>query len=249
MERDGQQGASVLPAELAAELEPAYQLLIARGFDSAAALALCTLPFDRAPADSPAERARRIERQCAWMAKRPPARNPLGLLRRAIQEDWAEPGRKPERVAERDNARLARVVRAPRSTQNHSGQRRPPEDGASEDTAAAAAAARNEEALQALRAMQQDDPAQWHAFHNYAGRRLRDGYPKIPARMSERLLPARRAELLADWQALDPQDRRPHYPAAPLPAEAPPTEESAAAEESAPTVAALIRASLEQNAP
>lgn len=32
-----------------------------------------------------------IERQVAWLSRRAPARNRLGMLRRALEEDWAEP--------------------------------------------------------------------------------------------------------------------------------------------------------------
>ncbi len=34
-----------------------------------------------------------IERQVAWLSQRSPARNPLGMLRRAIEEDWPAPRR------------------------------------------------------------------------------------------------------------------------------------------------------------
>jgi hypothetical protein len=59
---------------------PAFGLLIDAGFDTATARRLAKeYPFGR------------IARQCAWLPQRNPHRNKLGLLRRAIEEDWPEP--------------------------------------------------------------------------------------------------------------------------------------------------------------
>jgi hypothetical protein len=58
----------------------AVQALRSAGFDDRAARELA----DAHSADT-------ISRQLAWLAKRAPKRNPLGLLRRAIEEDWPEP--------------------------------------------------------------------------------------------------------------------------------------------------------------
>ncbi|HVO45258.1 MAG TPA: hypothetical protein VMT29_02880 [Steroidobacteraceae bacterium] len=58
----------------------AYRRLIEAGFDELAAKRLASLrPLEV------------IERQVGWMAKRHPARNPLGMLRKAIEEDWPAP--------------------------------------------------------------------------------------------------------------------------------------------------------------
>lgn len=59
--------------------------LQAVGFDKSAARALCR----RHSPDV-------IERQLAWLPRRRASRNRLGLLRRAIEEDWAEPKAEPK---------------------------------------------------------------------------------------------------------------------------------------------------------
>jgi hypothetical protein len=62
------------------EDEAAYQRLIEIGFDQATSLRLAS-----------SRSLERVERQIACMGKRNPTRNPLGMLRRAIEEDWPEP--------------------------------------------------------------------------------------------------------------------------------------------------------------
>jgi hypothetical protein len=59
---------------------PAFGLLIDAGFDTTTARHLAKeYPFGR------------IARQCAWLPQRNPHRNKVGLLRKAIEEDWPEP--------------------------------------------------------------------------------------------------------------------------------------------------------------
>ncbi len=59
---------------------PAFGLLIDAGFDTTTARRLAKeYPFGR------------IARQCAWLPQRNPHRNRVGLLRKAIEEDWPEP--------------------------------------------------------------------------------------------------------------------------------------------------------------
>jgi hypothetical protein len=62
------------------EDQGAYQRLLEVGFDQATAERL-----------SCAGSVEQIERQIAWMGKRYPTRNALGMLRRAIEDDWPEP--------------------------------------------------------------------------------------------------------------------------------------------------------------
>ena len=63
-----------------AEDHGAYRRLIEVGFDQVAAERLsCSRSLEH------------IERQIAWMGKRYPTRNALGMLRKAIEEDWPEP--------------------------------------------------------------------------------------------------------------------------------------------------------------
>jgi hypothetical protein len=62
------------------EDQAAYRRLLEAGFDQATAERLsCSRSVEQ------------IERQIAWMGKRYPTRNALGMLRRAIEEDWPEP--------------------------------------------------------------------------------------------------------------------------------------------------------------
>ncbi len=68
-----------------------YERLVAAGFDAPAAKALA--------AQYPAER---IRRQLELLPKRRPTKNPLGFLRKAIEEDWPPP---PESMAGTDQAR------------------------------------------------------------------------------------------------------------------------------------------------
>jgi hypothetical protein len=63
-----------------AEDKDAYRRLIEVGFDPITAERLaCVRSLDH------------IERQIAWIGKRYPTRNVLGMLRKAIEEDWSEP--------------------------------------------------------------------------------------------------------------------------------------------------------------
>jgi hypothetical protein len=71
---------------------PACRRLIEAGFDELAAKRLASLrPLEV------------IERQIAWMAKRQPTRNPLGMLRRAIEEDWPAPTNLAVEVGSQDS--------------------------------------------------------------------------------------------------------------------------------------------------
>ncbi len=71
-----QQGSETLPAAAAG----AFQKLKDAGFDDKTAVKLVT---DADP--------KRVEDQIHWLSQRAPARNPLGMLRRAIEEDWPAP--------------------------------------------------------------------------------------------------------------------------------------------------------------
>jgi hypothetical protein len=73
-----QQQAAAAPID--SEDEAAYRRLIEVGFDQATAERL-----------SSSRSLDHIERQIAWMGKRYPTRNALGMLRKAIEEDWPEP--------------------------------------------------------------------------------------------------------------------------------------------------------------
>lgn len=73
-----QQQAAAAPIDT--EDEAAHRRLIEIGFDQVSSLRLassCSLEH--------------IERQIAWMRRRNPTRNALGMLRKAIEEDWPEP--------------------------------------------------------------------------------------------------------------------------------------------------------------
>lgn len=74
-----QQPAAAAPREIE-EGQDGRRRLIEVGFDRATAARLA--------AENSLER---IERQIAWMGQRNPARNPLGLLRKAIEQDWPAP--------------------------------------------------------------------------------------------------------------------------------------------------------------
>ncbi|MDB5328776.1 MAG: hypothetical protein JWM57_4345, partial [Phycisphaerales bacterium] len=67
--------------------EEGFQKLRVAGFDVRAAADLS----NRYPTG-------RIQRQIDWVQKRQASRNPLGLLRRAIEEDWSPPGGKGKPV-------------------------------------------------------------------------------------------------------------------------------------------------------
>lgn len=88
----------------------------------------------------------RIERQIAWLADRAATRSPLGLLRRAIEEDWP-----PPRSLRRSGARAARVERP-------SPPAAPREPGANERRAYAAWM------LEQLHALERSEPARYQAF-------------------------------------------------------------------------------------
>lgn len=85
-----QQMAVALPSSAAAAADlpetarEAHAQLLGLGFDAAMARRLAE-----------AYPAERIARQCAWLPRRNPCRNTLGLLRRAIEEDWPEPKADP----------------------------------------------------------------------------------------------------------------------------------------------------------
>jgi hypothetical protein len=84
------------------ELGESYRRLLGQGFDAAAARDLCTNPFAEPPKKSTAsaaERAERIQRQCAWIAARAATGNRLGMLRRAIEQDWKNPDETAEKQA------------------------------------------------------------------------------------------------------------------------------------------------------
>jgi hypothetical protein len=67
-------------AHVDSEDQAAYRRLIEVGFDQVTSVRLAS------------SRSREhIKRQIAWMGKRNPTRNALGMLRKAIEEDWPEP--------------------------------------------------------------------------------------------------------------------------------------------------------------
>lgn len=75
------------------EIQRAISQLIEQGFDGPTATSLA----ERFPAE-------RIVRQCGWLSQRSAERNRLGLLRRAIEQDWPEP--KPlESVGKRESGK------------------------------------------------------------------------------------------------------------------------------------------------
>ena len=97
--------AAVLP--VSKELRESYRLLLSQGFDEAAARDLCTNPFAEPPKKTtvgPAERAERIRRQCAWIEGRAATGNRLGMLRRAIEQDWNNPEETAEKQASKRKA-------------------------------------------------------------------------------------------------------------------------------------------------
>lgn len=89
-----QQPATAVPQEIE-EGQAAHRRLIGVGFDRATAARLA--------GSHPAEQ---IERQIAWMSQRNPTRNPLGLLRKAIEQDWPAPIR-PARDATPEESRAS----------------------------------------------------------------------------------------------------------------------------------------------
>jgi hypothetical protein len=73
-----QQQAAAAPID--SEDRAAYRRLIEIGFDQVTSVRLAS-----------SRSLEHIERQIAWMSKRNPTRNALGMLRRAIEEDWPGP--------------------------------------------------------------------------------------------------------------------------------------------------------------
>jgi hypothetical protein len=67
-------------ARIDTEDQGAYRRLIEMGFDQVTSARLAS-----------SRSLEHIERQIAWMGKRNPTRNALGMLRKAIEEDWPEP--------------------------------------------------------------------------------------------------------------------------------------------------------------
>jgi hypothetical protein len=80
------------------EREASLRCLRKAGFDTATATRLALHPLDR------------IQRQLGWMDLRNPTRNRLGMLRRAIEEDWPRPAQASSAAAEElsSTARFAR---------------------------------------------------------------------------------------------------------------------------------------------
>jgi hypothetical protein len=68
------------PAAVVVDCEKAYDLLIDAGFDRQTAVRL-----------SQSRGIKELEQQIDWLPKRSPDRNPLGMLRRAIEENWTAP--------------------------------------------------------------------------------------------------------------------------------------------------------------
>lgn len=68
------------PAAAVDELLDSYEELKSAGFDSETATALA--------ANYPADK---VIQQIQWLSKRNPTKNPLGMLRRSIEEDWPNP--------------------------------------------------------------------------------------------------------------------------------------------------------------
>jgi len=88
----------------------AYRRLLEVGFDEAAAKRLASLRC-----------LEHIERQIAWMEKRHPTRNPLGMLRKAIEEDWPEPVNLAAEASSQQSPAMvfARHFYASRASDNH----------------------------------------------------------------------------------------------------------------------------------
>jgi hypothetical protein len=71
--------------QVVVEYPSSYEKLRQVGFDEEAAIELAG-----------GRSVEHIEKQISWLNRRAPKRNPLGLLRRAIEEDWPEPPEKLE---------------------------------------------------------------------------------------------------------------------------------------------------------
>lgn len=112
-----QQHASV-PAAVAAENLEAYRLLRDVGFDEPTANKMARL-----------RTAEEIEHQIAWLNARKPETNRLGLLRRAIEENWSAPHavqqtEKQKLVRERERQREAKQAAEEERRQAHEQRRR-----------------------------------------------------------------------------------------------------------------------------
>jgi hypothetical protein len=70
-----------------------FEKLIEVGFNPSAAIAIAS----RYPIE-------RILNQIDWLERRTATKNRLGLLRRAIEEDWAPPGKRPGRLEQANSA-------------------------------------------------------------------------------------------------------------------------------------------------
>ena len=77
--KTGNKNSKQQQATVAAEDLEGFELLKGTGFDDVAAARLATRGVEI------------IKRQIEWLPRRGAAQNPLGLLRKAIQEDWPEP--------------------------------------------------------------------------------------------------------------------------------------------------------------
>ena len=71
--------------QVVVEYLSSYEKLRQVGFDEEAAIELAV-----------GRSVEHIEKQITWLKRRAPNRNPLGMLRRAIEEDWSEPPEKLE---------------------------------------------------------------------------------------------------------------------------------------------------------
>ena len=86
-----QQPAAAAPQAIE-DVQAARRRLIEVGFDRATAARIAGSHF-----------AEQIERQIAWMSQRNPTRNPLGLLRKAIEQDWPAPIRSARDATDEDS--------------------------------------------------------------------------------------------------------------------------------------------------
>lgn len=80
------------------DLSPSIDLLITQGFSRSVALAL-----------SKEYSSERIQRQIEWLKDRQASRNRLGMLRKAIEEDWPQPEGSTQTVEEREGESFAKA--------------------------------------------------------------------------------------------------------------------------------------------
>jgi len=99
-------------AEAGSEREAVRRRLREMGFAGRSIEALAQFPLAR------------IERQIAWLAGRTATRSPLGLLRRAIEEDWPPPRTVRRRTESRDLAPLPASSSSARLAEPDAAQRR-----------------------------------------------------------------------------------------------------------------------------